>query len=202
MEELAAELAVTDNAVRAQLTGLERDGLVRRQGLRRGSGKPSYVYALTSEFEPTLSRAYIPLLTQLLRELGNRMSDSELTAFLEQVGRRWAAELPRGPSHLKEKLNAATTLLNDLGGVVELQEQESGPVIQGYSCPLAVAVRENPHVCLAVEKLLSEVLGVEVRERCDRSSEAVRCCFAVRVAGESPSAQSNTPPAESGGNPA
>ena len=74
-------------------------------------------------------------------------------------------------------------------------------MIRGYSCPLAVAVRENPRVCLAVEKLLGEVLGVEVQERCDRSSEAVRCCFAIR-AGESPSARSNTPPAESGGNPA
>jgi predicted ArsR family transcriptional regulator len=202
VEELAVELAVTDNAVRSQLAGLERDGLVRRQGLRRGSGKPSYVYTLAAEFEPALSRAYIPLLTQLLRELGNRMSERELTTFLEQVGRRWAAELPRGPSGLKEKLNAATSLLNDLGGVVELQDRESGPVIRGYSCPLAVAVRENPHVCLALEKLLSEVLGVEVQECCDRSSEAVRCCFEVRVAEESPSAQSNTPPAESGGNPA
>jgi predicted ArsR family transcriptional regulator len=205
VEELAAELGVTDNAIRSQLTGLERDGLVRRQGLRRGSGKPSYAYALTAEFEPALSRAYIPLLTQLLRELGERMSENEQIEFLEQVGERWAAGLPHPGAGLEARLAAATNLLNELGGVVELEEHESGPVIRGYSCPLAIAVRENPRVCLAVETLLAELLGVEVRERCDRSTETMRCCFQIvqDVKASEPSrSRRGTPPGESRGSPA
>jgi predicted ArsR family transcriptional regulator len=205
VEELAVELGVTDNAIRSQLTGLERDGLVRRQGLRRGQGKPSYAYALNPEFEPALSRAYIPLLTQLLRELGNRMSESEQTEFLERVGQRWAAGLPHPGAGLKSRVDAATNLLNELGGVVQLEEHDSGPVIRGYSCPLAIAVRENPRVCLAMETLLRELLGVEVRERCDRSTENVRCCFHIEqsITGSEPSqSPRNTPPGESPETPA
>src|SRR3954469_24546948 len=69
VEEMASALGVTDNAIRAQLTSMERDGLVRQYGLRRGAGKPSYSYALTPEFEPALSRAYIPFLVRVLRQL-------------------------------------------------------------------------------------------------------------------------------------
>jgi len=49
VEELAQELALTDNAVRAHLATLERDGIVQQRGVRRGSGKPSYVYDLTPD---------------------------------------------------------------------------------------------------------------------------------------------------------
>jgi predicted ArsR family transcriptional regulator len=41
-EHTVVELGVTDNAIRAQLTGLERDGLVEQRGVRRGAGKPSF----------------------------------------------------------------------------------------------------------------------------------------------------------------
>ena len=38
VEELARELDLTDNAIRAHLATLERDGLVTQAGLRRGRG--------------------------------------------------------------------------------------------------------------------------------------------------------------------
>lgn len=179
VEEMAKALGVTDNAVRAQLVSLERDGLVRQHGLRRGAGKPSYCYSLTAEFEPSLSRAYIPLLVRLLRELGERMPDEQITELLRDVGRRWAAELPLPPADPKSRVAAASALLNELGGVTEVEEHEGRHRIRGYSCPLALAVRQNPQVCAAVEALLTQLLGTPVREQCDRTGEQARCCFEV-----------------------
>jgi predicted ArsR family transcriptional regulator len=179
VEELARSLGVTDNAVRAQLTSLERDGLVRQAGLRRGAGKPSYSFALTPEFEPTLSRAYIPLLVRLLRELRETMPEKRLVELLRRIGRRWGAELSMTTSDPKAKLAAASALLNELGGVTEVQANGGGCSIRGYSCPLGLAVQENPRVCVAVEALLSELLGATVQEHCDREGERARCCFEV-----------------------
>src|SRR5436189_4171855 len=62
VEELAQELALTDNAVRAHLATLERDGIVQQRGARRGSGKPSYIYELTPEAEYLFPKAYGPVL--------------------------------------------------------------------------------------------------------------------------------------------
>lgn len=60
VDELAQALALTDNAVRSHLATLERDGLVRRCGERRGGAKPASVYELAPDAEqlfptPTLS---------------------------------------------------------------------------------------------------------------------------------------------------
>ena len=60
VEELAAELGVTDNAIRAQLGALERDGLVRAAGSRKppAAGKPAILYDVPLEADPAvLARA-------------------------------------------------------------------------------------------------------------------------------------------------
>jgi predicted ArsR family transcriptional regulator len=179
VEQMAKALGITDNAVRAQLASLERDGLVRQHGVRRGAGKPSYAYTLTPEFEPSLSRAYIPFLVRLVRELGTRLPEKELMDVLRQVGRRWAAELGKNGGDATTRVAAASALLNELGGVTDVEEHEGGLTIRGRSCPLAIAVQENPRICLAIEALLAELLGTTVREHCDRSGERARCCFEI-----------------------
>lgn len=62
VEELAQALGLTDNAVRAHLAALERDGLARQHGVRRGGGKPAYAYELTTEAERLFPKAYVPVL--------------------------------------------------------------------------------------------------------------------------------------------
>jgi predicted ArsR family transcriptional regulator len=179
VDELAGELGVTDNAVRAQLVALERDGIVRPEGLRRGGGKPSTAYGLAPDFEPALSRAYVRLLLQLLRELGDRMPAAELRELMGAVGRRWAAEIPRAPGDLRARADAAAAFLTELGAIVEMQEDDGAIILRGASCPLGVVVRERPQLCGAFESLLSEVVGGRVRERCERTGDRARCCFEI-----------------------
>ncbi len=76
VEELATGLELTDNAVRAHLTTLERDGLVRQSGVRRGSRKPHFTYSLTPEAERLFPKAYDALLNQLIIVLKGRLSDA------------------------------------------------------------------------------------------------------------------------------
>ena len=63
VEELAQALDLTDNAVRAHLSTLERDGMVRSAGVRRGpgAGKPSTVYELPPETDSRRTNHPIPL---------------------------------------------------------------------------------------------------------------------------------------------
>src|SRR5512144_420824 len=76
VEELAASLGLTDNAVRAQLAALERDGIVRAAGVRHEGtvGKPATLYDVAPESGPLFSSAYAPLLVAMLAELGDRMT--------------------------------------------------------------------------------------------------------------------------------
>ena len=179
VEELAAHLGVTDNAVRAQLAALERDGIVRHEGLRRGARKPSHLYRLSASVEPLLSRLYAPMVVELVRELASRLSAGELSATMRSVGRRLAESLPAAHGDLASRVAAASALLNDLGGVTEVERHGDSLVIRGYSCPLSAATGQSA-VCEAVESLLQVLLGTEVRECCDRVNGA-RCCFEVAL---------------------
>jgi predicted ArsR family transcriptional regulator len=180
VEELAGELGLTDNGVRAHLATLERDGLVRQRGsVRRGSGggKPAYVYELTPEAEDLFPKAYEPVLRRLLDVLSERLGSRGSEAVLRSVGRRLAEE--RGMVDDKRaRLEAAVGVLNELGGLAELEEGDGELVIRGYSCPLAAVTPDHAEVCRMVEALLAELAGVPIHEHCDRS-EKPRCCFEV-----------------------
>ena len=176
---MGTALGVTKNAVRSQLASLERDGIVRQHGLRRGSGKPAFSYTLKAEFEPVLSRAYIPMLVRLLRQLAERLPQDQLAELMREVGRGWAGELPTLAGEPQAKAARASELLNGLGGVTEVEEDGRCWLIRGYSCPLALAVRENNQVCGTIQTLLERYTGEPVVERCERESDRVRCRFQI-----------------------
>ena len=58
VNELAAALKLTNNAVRAHLISLERDGLIQREGSRPGLRKPHASYGLTADAEQIFPKAY------------------------------------------------------------------------------------------------------------------------------------------------
>ena len=181
VEDLARALDLTDNGVRAHLGVLERDGIVRQRGsVRRtsGGGKPAYVYELTSEGEELFPKAYEPTLGRLLDVLSERLGPEESEALLRSVGRRLAEEHSTRADGAHVRLETAVEVLNELGGLAELEERDGTLVIRGYSCPLGGVTPDHPEVCRMAESLVAEVAGVSVHERCDRG-ERPRCCFEV-----------------------
>jgi predicted ArsR family transcriptional regulator len=177
VEDLARELDLTDNAVRAHLAALERDGLVTQRGLRRGTGKPAYLYALTPEAESLFPKAYGTLLQLVLDVLAERMSQEERSDLMREVGHRLAAEQPTLEGDLAEQAAGAVELLGALGGSASLEEEDGALVIVGRSCPLAAAVAGHPETCLLAEALLADAIGAPVRQRCE--PEIPRCRFEI-----------------------
>jgi len=178
VEELAQALDLTDNAIRAHLATLERDGLVRQQGARRGAGKPAFVYELTPETEQLFPKAYGSVLRELLNVLKAHLPPDEVEALVRMVGRRIAGQWNMLPGDLRARLEAAVNVLDELGGMAELELRDDTYSIVGYSCPLAAAVPGHPEVCRLAESLLTELVGVPVHEQCERG-ETPHCLFVV-----------------------
>lgn len=178
VEELAAALGVTDNAVRTHLTALERDGIVRQRGVRPTGGKPAFSYELTEQSERMFSRAYEPVLTQLVAVLAARMLPEDLELLLREVGRRLAAGAVTPGLDAESRASSAAAVLTGLGGLADVEQSGGRLVIRGYSCPLAEAVRAHPGTCHAVETLVAELTGLPVREHCQKG-ERPRCLFEI-----------------------
>jgi predicted ArsR family transcriptional regulator len=189
-DEIAGALGLTDNAIRAHLATLERDGLVQTEGERREGriGKPATVYAVSPDGDTLFSTAYIPLLTSLLSALGDRLPAKELSELLEDVGARLAAGVAHPSGELAQRIGAAVNLLNQLGGLSSVEEVDQGQhyVIQSRGCPLGLAVSERPEVCEAIVTLLSKLTGAEVRSCCERRGRP-SCCFEVQQTPAHPS---------------
>ena len=188
VEDLAQELGLTDNAVRTHLATLERDGIVRQEGVRRnvGAGKPAWIYGIAPEAEATFSHAYVPVLLALLEEIASSQTPEQFDATMRAVGRRLAGPLSLAPEK-QARVQAAVTLLQDLGALAEVTEDNGRLEFQGHGCVIGAAVTHHPAICHAVETLLETILGEPVQEYCDRGSRP-NCRFVVGVNGSAKTA--------------
>ncbi len=181
IDELASELGVTRTAVRAQLARHLRDGLVEERGTRRSASKPARLYGLTADAGLLLSRAYVPILTELLHVLSRRLSRPEFDALMHEVGRGLVQSRGRPQKPLGERVASAQELLNSFGALTDVSESEGRYTILGYGCPLAAVTADHPEACRTLEAVLSELVGEPVVTACERY-ERKRCCFEISAA--------------------
>lgn len=183
VNELAEALGLTDNAVRAHLLTLERDGLVEPGGTIKGYRKPHFVYRLTDEARHVFPKFYDSLFNRLLDSLKRRMSESAIASVLGEVGQTIASSFSaRKEGSLNERVETAVSALRDLGGAATASVEDDKLIIKSSGCPFADAVTEHPEVCKIAESLVQEMVGDQVRETCDRTA-APRCRFVIEPAG-------------------
>ena len=163
LDELAQRVGVSRNAIRQHITALERDGLVRPVGLRRTGRRPSRAYGLTTlggeRFPRQYDRLALSLLEAIDDRLGHEAAEAVLDAMVEDLARVWLPELERlGPAERKERV---VTLMNELG--YHADPAEGGDGVRAVNCVFHNVARRNRAVCRFDERLLSRLLGDEVR---------------------------------------
>jgi predicted ArsR family transcriptional regulator len=178
VNELADALEISDNAVRAHLTVLERDGLVAQSGTIKGFRKPHYSYTLTDEARHLFPKAYDSLLNRLLDQLHLRMSAATLKEVLSDVGRSIGIGAKIDGTAFDGKLEAAIDMLGELGGAAVVERTDNKIIIKSESCPFADAVKEHPNVCKVAESMLSEIIETSVTEHCDHG-KTPKCRFEI-----------------------
>jgi predicted ArsR family transcriptional regulator len=168
VNEIADELQITDNAVRAHLVSLERDGLVRRKGTKRGVRRPHISYGLTPDAEHMLASAYGAVLNNFVAVVRKRLGARGVRAAMRQVGRRIArVRLPRVKGTTRtQRIKAVLGLLKEIGGRARVCDKGGKVLVRGNGCPLAAITAEYPEACLILEALIAESIGTRVKERC------------------------------------
>src|SRR5438034_4401631 len=181
VNELAEELRLTDNAVRAHLASLERDRLVIQSGLKPGIRKPHTTYALGPEAEHLFPKAYGRLISLLMSIFARQVKPRNLRAGMRAAGRIVAKEhlrRLRGKTR-HQRIDAALGVLKELGGAASFKEEDGKHFIYGNGCPIAAATANHPEACLLAESLLTELIGSPVKEHCVRSPKP-SCRFEVK----------------------
>lgn len=180
VNELASALGLTNNAVRAHLVRLERDGFVVQSGTRPGLRKPHVLYAVAPAVEEVFPKAYGGLLVVIIDTVRKHMSAAQFRRAMRESGRTVAATIPKqldGKTRGK-RIKAAIRFLGELGGSATLERISGTDIIRGRGCPIAAATASHPEACLIAESLLREIIGAPVKERCRRGPDP-SCCFKI-----------------------
>ena len=181
--ELARELEVTPNAVRAQLALLRREGLVEEAGRARGTRRPAVIYRLRTGAEVRLSRAYPLALARLVQAAAEKLRGPAFLELLRAAGRRLALAFPPASGETGQRVAAARSALEELGCRVEVAKQDGKFILRGDSCPLGEAVILEEKTCATLTAMLQEITGLHVQDCCEHG-EHPRCRF--QIEGQAP----------------
>jgi predicted ArsR family transcriptional regulator len=190
--ELAAELALSENAVRAHLASLGREGLVHLSGKQPGTRKPHFSYELSPKAHDLFGKGYEPVLLELIEVLSGRETPESINDLALETGRRIIAEyLPklRGQKPAV-RLKTIVTNATEAGVPLTLAQENGHVLIRGCSCPLTSVINRRPELCDVIARLLSETLEQPVEQQCDHHG-APRCEFRFKHAKTSRTAKSS-----------
>jgi len=178
VEEVAAALRLTPNAVRNQLRKLQDWKLVARTGSRPTASKPSALYSITLDGEIQFSTIYLPVLSQFLRVAEDKCSGRQLGSWMRETGKKLGRRYGHANGSGRERIEQAAELLRSFGGVAQVGRRNGHAVIESSACPLALLTSEHPSACKLLESLLSEYLDTGVRSCCITGSDP-SCCFEI-----------------------
>jgi len=185
VEEAAGALSVASMTARQHLVGLERDGIVQSEKVRRAMGRPHYLYSLTAKGQEMFPQRYDLFASILLDEIGKLRSadlegleENEKRSLLimrttDQLAERYSYNI-EGRT-LEQRVSAVSDVLHLIGGFAEWCITEDGFEIRDYNCCFARLVSEQQSDCQWHVRLLTRLLDWPVRHELTHS-ERTECC--------------------------
>jgi predicted ArsR family transcriptional regulator len=207
VEEAAGALSLASMTARQHLVGLERDGLVRSEKVKRPTGRPHFLYKLTPKGEDMFPRRYDLLAKLLLEELGNLSpadidglsADQKRSLFVQRMADRLAEK--HRPNiqgrDLSERVAATADLLHMIGGFAEWLPTDSGFEIRDYNCIFAkIGQASEVSGCHWHIRLLTGLLEHPVEHEVVSSGSAQCCRYLITTAENGNSSARETVPAK------
>jgi len=162
--QLSNELDISAATVRRHLDPLEAEGLLQIEALRRGPGRPSYLYRATDSGVRTV-RDHTPELAERLLSEMVRLQIEQSTiseALADQVADAHRSEVPSGS--LEQRVDAVVDALRPEGILDHWQRTESELQLVNNACPYIGAANTSSCVCDADRLAIEKLLGVEVEQ--------------------------------------
>ena len=182
-EQLAGALGLSRTGVLQQLHALEAAGLVSRQAVRHGVGRPRHVYDVTAAAQDLFPTNYDGLASGLLAAIRSLGGEHLVDEVFEERRRQTRDRLQ---TRLSERLAADAPLIDRARELAVIQDE------QGYlaeavlstdgtirlverNCAIHRVSSEHAAACQAELDLFRELLGTSV-ERETHIAAGDRCC--------------------------
>lgn len=182
-KELAGRHAVSANAIRRYLKGLEAEGLVEYGREQRGPGAPVHAYRLTPGGEALFPRRYDEALTDVLAYVAQTAGREQVRQIFAEWFRALAGRLrPQlSGATLEERVEAVVGVLSGQGFMAEWTPVPDGVRIAEHNCAVQSAAMRFPEICAAEADFLREVLQADIEREAYIPDGCNACAYAVGV---------------------
>lgn len=182
-ERLAEALGLSRTGVLQQLHALEAAGLVSRESVRHGVGRPRHVYDVTVAAQELFPANYDGLACGLLAAIRSVGGDDLLQDVLTErrqisgarIRHRFAERLP-ADAPLEARARELAVIQDELGYLAEVTVGADGVLrLVERNCAIHRAVADVAAICRAELELFGDVLDAEV-VRESHIAGGDRCC--------------------------
>tara|TARA_R110002049_G_scaffold2750_2_gene21782 strand:- start:666597 stop:667229 length:633 start_codon:yes stop_codon:yes gene_type:complete len=185
VEQLIEELGVTATAVRQRIQRLLDLGLIDREKIVAGRGRPTYRYRLTVLGHRRAGANSSDLADAMWREIlllkDANVRQQLISSIASRLGRQFAAQLDdvsdAGSDSFESRMRQLSSMLADRQINTEVVHAGNLPVLDIGSCPYPTLTdtSDDRVMCRLEEQMLSEALGQPVElSSCRLDGDA--CC--------------------------
>jgi len=185
VSEIADLLDISPVTVRHHLYALMADGLVERESLRRGVGRPDHTYSLTGAGQRLFPSRYHVLTTHLINVLKTFRSEEDVRDLLEGIVRQLL--LAPGerdgltPQQRLARLEAHFQA-NDIP--IQIRYVEGSQALLELRCPYYYVSQFHPELCSIDAQVIEEFLHLPMqRTGCLRNGDR-SCSFSITLVDE------------------
>jgi predicted ArsR family transcriptional regulator len=176
---MSREVEVTPTAIRQRLARLLALGLVEREPIRHGRGRPKHRYQLTQKGLRLTGSNFTDLALALWREI-SQIEDYEVR---RTVLRRVIRSLANAYAHevhgrtTAEKMRALSELLAQRRVPFSVEQEGDLPVLTAHACPYPELADRDRTICALERVLFSELLQQDMTLAQCRLDGAPSCQF-------------------------
>ena len=186
-ERLASSLGLSRTGVLQQLHALEAAGLVSRQTIRHGVGRPRHEYDVTDAAQDLFPTNYDGLATGLLaaiRAIGGEqlvegVFDERRRITRDRVRQRMADRLPPD-APLVERARELAVIQDEQGYIAEAVVGQGGVIrLIERNCAIHQISSEHAAACQAELDLFREILGTTVERESHIAAGDRSCTYRI-----------------------
>ncbi|MGD7036800.1 helix-turn-helix transcriptional regulator [Methylotuvimicrobium buryatense] len=184
INELAAELSISRNAVTQHILSLERNQMICETSLFNNTGgRPSRSYRLTEQTRKGLPKQYAWFSDLLLSELAVELGSEALQKVIWKLGVEQARLLKAqfAGKDLEQTLPALIEVMENLGYHPELERQHGQISIKVSHCVYHELAQQHPELCRFDQALITTVLSRPIEQTACVAKMDCVCRFSVDV---------------------
>lgn len=181
IDELAAKLEISRNAVKQHLVVLEKQQLVKEAALNSTGGRPARSYTLTEGGVNRFPKQYAWFCNLMLSDLAAELSTEALEKMMWNMGVKLAQSLAPQFSQKNEeqKLAALVELMQGLGYHAELERQDGRTSIKAVNCVYHDLAQQHPEICMFDQALIATLLEKPIQQTSCMAKKDCDCRFNI-----------------------